>query len=274
MKKPIGIVLINYFNDDEVISFISNQLRKQTEEEIQVYVLDNGSDNNELKVFCESERAIKYYKPGNNLGYIGGFLHVIDSLKSLGPGKIILSNTDIEIDTDLLERIGAYELNKDEVMLGPDLISTRTHHSQNPFYEHRISESKLRMLNFVFSSWLTYSAYKVLGIMKAGIKGKTKKKVETGVRPVYAIHGSFMIFKTSFVETYSAELHDAPFLFGEELRFAETALKHHLQILYCPQFKINHHEHATTQLFRSGKMLKHLKNSIDFFLKKRMEEKA
>jgi hypothetical protein len=157
-------------------------------------------------------------------------------------------------------------------MIGPSVVSSRTGHQQNPFYENRITTSKLRMLNAVFSNYISYAAYQVLGILKAAGKGQASKSNQESQRHVYAIHGSFMVFKTSFLEKYFAELEDAPFLFGEEIQFAEVALKHNLKTLYCPQLRVKHLEHATTKLFKSRKMLKLLKDSIAFRLKKREEE--
>jgi len=273
-KKSIGIVLINYFNDEEVISFIRKYLLGQTEGGIQICVLNNGSNNGLLKVFCESETSIQYEDPGKNLGYIGGFLHVFKMMKGQKPDLLILSNTDIEIDASLFESIGNIDIQQDEVMVGPTVISSRTGNNQNPFYEHRISTAKLKRLNLFFSFYLTYASYQLMGIMKAILKGSAGKSNRENKRHVYAIHGSFMIFKTSFIEKYFTELKGAPFLFGEEIQFAEVAERHQLKTVYDPSLKVKHHEHATTKLFKSRKMLKLLKDSIAFRLKKREEEGA
>jgi GT2 family glycosyltransferase len=271
MKKSIGIILINYFNDEEVISFIRRDLLSQTG--IQIFVLNNGSNNGLLKEFCEKEESVHYEDPGKNLGYIGGFLHVFKMMKGQKPDLIILSNTDIEIGVSLFENISKVTMHDDEVMLGPSVISSRTGSNQNPFYEQRISTAKLKRLKLVFNFYLSYAFYQLMGIMKA--IGKSSAGKGNGVRRnVYAIHGSFMIFKTSFIEKYFDELKDAPFLFGEEIQFAEVAARHQLKTVYDPSLKVKHHEHATTKLFKSRKMLKLLKDSIAFRLRKRQEEET
>jgi GT2 family glycosyltransferase len=272
-KRSIAVVLINYFNDEEVVSFIRRYLLTQTKKEIQIYVLNNGSNSGSLKIFCESEVSIHYEDPAKNLGYIGGFLHVFKSMKGQSPDLLILSNTDLEIDATLFESIGNVELQENEVMIGPAVVSSRTGKNQNPFYEHRISTAKLKRLEIFFSFYLTYACYQLLGIMKAMIKGGSGKNNNENKRHVYAIHGSFMIFKTSFIEQYFDELKDAPFLFGEEIQFAEVAAKHQLKTVYDPSLKVKHHEHATTKLFKSRKMLMMLKDSITFRLKRRKGER-
>jgi GT2 family glycosyltransferase len=266
----VGIVLINYFNDDEVISFIRNYLLSQTNKSTRIFVLNNGSDKDSLKKYCEQQSSIQYEDPGKNLGYIGGFLHVLKLIKGQKPELLILSNTDIEIEPTLLESLSKFNLQNDEVMIGPSVISSRTGKQQNPFYEQRISTAKLKVLNVAFSSYFSYLIYQLLGIMKAMFKGATDSSNQQQ-RHVYAIHGSFMIFKTEFLERCISELEDAPFLFGEEIQFAEVAFKYKLKTLYCPAFKVKHHEHTTTKLFKSKRNLKFLKDSIAFRLNKREE---
>lgn len=271
-SKTTGIVLINYFNDEEVISFIT-KLLLQTAKDFQIYVMNNGSKDGSLKSFCNSEPRVRFEDAGKNLGYIGGFLHVVKSIKDQMPELLILSNTDIEIENTLIDRISNLQLQGDEVMLGPSIISSRTGKPQNPFYEERISTTRLKILNVAFSNYITYSLYQLLGILKA--IGMGQRKSNDGKRRyVYAIHGSFMIFKSSFLEKYFSELADAPFLFGEEIQFAEVALKYGLMTVYDPSMTVQHHEHATTKLFKSGKNLMLLHDSITFMLKKRKEEGA
>jgi len=271
-RKTTGIVLINYFNDEEVISFI-RRLLLQTTKEFQIYVMNNGSKDGTLKAFCNGEQRVLFFDAGKNLGYIGGFLQTVKSIKGQLPELLILSNTDIEIEETLIERIGKADLNEHEVMVGPSIVSTRTGKPQNPFYEERISIGRLRILNIAFSNYITYTGYQLLGILKALIMGGGKSKDENR-RYVYAIHGSFMIFKSSFLEKYFTELSDAAFLFGEEIQFAEVALKHNLKTVYDPSIKVQHHEHATTRLFKSRKNLKMLHDSVTIMLKKRKEEGA
>jgi len=254
-----GIVLINYFNDEEVISFIRKFLLPQTQKNIQIYVLNNGSRNGALKIFCLNEPDIQFEDPGKNLGYIGGFLHVFHKLEGRIPDLLVLSNTDIEIDSTLFESISALDLQEDEVMIGPSVISSRSGKQQNPFYENRISTQKLRMLNVAFSSYFLYALYQTLGILKAAVKGASTNP-DSGNR--------------HFIEKYYSELREAPFLFGEEIQFAEVAYRHNLKTVYCPSLKVKHHEHATTKLFKSSKNLTLLRDSIAFRLKKRLEEEA
>ncbi len=270
-ERSLGIVLINYFNDEEVIGFIRAQLFRQTHNEIKIYLLNNGSnDSNQLKMFCLSEKRIQYFDTGENLGYIGGFLFVFEMIKSACPYWLILSNSDIEFASlDLLENISVKSIDEDVAIMGPSVISSRTHHNQNPFYDKRISIRRLRLLSIVFSNYFTYFLYQCLGLLKSIFKRNAIKHVEQDSRTVYSVHGSFMIVKSEFIEKYFDELKDAPYLFGEEIQLAEVAFSHRLKTLFVPELKIIHHEHATTKLFKSKKMLKMLKDSIDFRLRKR-----
>lgn len=269
--RSIGIVLINYFNDAEVIAFIKTQLAKQSDQSFRIYLLNNGSNNSEaLKKLCEQESRIVFFDSGSNLGYIGGFLYVFSKLE-VRPELIILSNTDLVIDdAHFFEKLSDVETGEDVVMMGPSVFSSRTGHNQNPFYATRISSGKLKFLSVVFSNYFLYFLYQLLGLAKGIFKSKTQSENSFPAKIVYALHGSFMVFKSAFLEKYFEELKDAPFLFGEELQFAEVAAGHQKKTLFLPALKLIHHEHATTKLFKSGKMLHHLKESIDFRLRKRV----
>ena len=269
-NNPVSIVLVNYFHDDEVIHFIESQLFPQSLPGFEILVVDNGSENKRLENFCASQSRVHYFDPGNNLGYIGGFLFAFSKLKEKSHGLTILSNTDIEIeDRHLLEKISSFHLRADVAMLGPSVISSRTGHNQNPFYKERITLGKLKFLKAVFSSYSTYCAYQLLGMIKGKLKSVKRTNISATPEDVYAIHGSFMIFQSAFIGKYLDELKDAPFLFGEEIQFAETALGHEMKTLFVPDWKIIHHEHSTTQQFKSKKMLKYLKASIVFMIDKR-----
>jgi GT2 family glycosyltransferase len=273
-SKTSGIVLINYFNEDELISFISNELLTQSEAQFSIFVLNNGSHDPEaLKKFCDMEKNIEYFDAGKNLGYIGGFLFVFEQIRRRLPGLIILSNTDIEFRSkQFMASLSEVDFPDSMVIAGPSVISARTNHEQNPFYRSRLSIRKLKRLSFIFSSYVAYFMYQILSSLKNAARKGSSEEQNNNMEQVYAIHGSFMIFKSEFIDKYFEELKDAPFLFGEEIQFAEVALKHHLKTVFIPGLQIIHHEHATTKLFKSGKMLRFLKDSIDFRLKKRMHE--
>ena len=273
MNKPLAIVLVNYFNDAEVMSFISTQLLTQSFQEFDIYVLNNGSENaNALEDFCKTMDRLHYMDAKKNLGYIGGFLFVFENIGEQLPRLVILSNSDIKIaDPGFMKKISEINIDEATVMVGPSVISSRTGHNQNPFYEKRISLKKLRLLSMVFSTYPSYFIYQVLGILK-GFAKTSGKNNHAESHHVYAIHGSFMIFRSAFINKYFSELKDAPYLFGEEIQFAEVAYKHKLKTLFEPSISLTHHEHATTKVFKSAKMLRYLKDSIDFRLKKRSEE--
>jgi GT2 family glycosyltransferase len=273
-NNSMAIVLVNYFNDEEVSGFIRSQLYKQSLSDFVICVVNNGSKGSALEDYCRGEDRVRYFNPGKNLGYIGGFLFAFENLRGARPGLVILSNTDISIeDHRFLEKVSAFTMDEQVAMLGPSVISSRTGHNQNPFYEERLSLGKLRLLKIIFSNYGAYLIYQLLGMLKGKIKGAKTAHSNFRTKKVYAIHGSFMVFGYGFLEKYMDELKDAPFLFGEEIQFAEVALRHGKQTLFVPELRIVHHEHATTRQFKSGKMLKHLKESIEFMINKRTSQK-
>src|SRR2546430_4207137 len=99
---PIRIVLVNYFNENELINFVTNHF-SDIFKDVSIYVVDNGSKEKEqLKSFCNLA-SIYYLDPGKNLGYLGAFHYAIEQSGEIeNSGFFILCNTDISFDTSRL----------------------------------------------------------------------------------------------------------------------------------------------------------------------------
>jgi len=262
--SAFAIVLVNYFNDDEVLNFIRSEVRNQSLQP-SILIVNNGSKNSILlHQVCNDEKII-LIDPGKNTGYLGGFLLAVDYYLNNNlplPKWFVLSNADIEIEKkDLLESVFNKAYPGHPAVVGTSIISTRSNADQNPMYVERISLKKLFFLKVVFSNQLFYSLYQTLSLVKHSLN---KKGIRAGMQKVYAVHGSFLFIEGEFLKSHMKEFRKGPFLFGEELHIAEIALKYNRYILYDPSFKVFHHEHQTTGIFKSSKNLKLLKQSVEY----------
>ena len=77
--------------------------------------------------------------------------------------------------------------------------------------------------------------------------------------------------RNSFIQMNIENLKRAPFLFGEEIYLAELAFAAGKKAAIVNNVVIFHHEHATTGLFKTRKMLKLLKQSMDFLYHERKQ---
>jgi len=266
-KIKLLVVLVNYFNDDEIAGFIKSELFNQDYDDFEIIVVNNGSHQFELFETKLKLPRVTLLNPGKNLGYLHAFLHGIDHYKSEKgeyPELMILCNSDMhfQVKSVLRDLCSKYE-RTDFACIGPSIISTRQGNLQNPFMISRISKSKLIRIRFVDGRYFFYLLYQVASQVRSIWNKFTKFSRQTiNAQTVYALHGSFVVFSKKFVIAAVDDLRDSPFLFGEEVYLAELARKHNFKMYYDPSFVVEHNEHATTGTFKKRSLILHEHNSL------------
>jgi len=257
LTKHTAFVLVNYFNDDEVIHFAESYLFKDDTSNLQVYIVNNGSKKPgylESKINFNSK--IILIQASNNSGYFGAFNLALDYHKShfdFIPDIFVLCNTDLKIkSSDWIQQLLTAADNPQIGLIGPTLISALTGKQQNPFLKERMNSKKIDRLLFFFSSYIGYLIYQSLYYFKAKLTS-TSITISNSPTPCYAIHGAFIAMTSNFIHTASPDFKEAPFLYSEELFLAEIAKKHSYKSIYLPSIKIIHDEHSTTGIFKSKK---------------------
>ncbi len=255
-------IVINYFNEKEVIEF-SNHLANQKFNNYELLIVNNGSKNHNLLFEAKrNSEKIKLIQPNKNLGYLQGANFALTSWLDDNPNLpefVILCNTDIAFEdnnffNDLFTTTGE--------IIGPSIFSSRSKNYQNPYYQNRISVKKLNFLSLIYSFYPFYILYQTIAIIKAFIK-QSNSEEQQNQQQVYAVHGSFMIFRNNYFIN-GGNFNYGSFLYGEELFIAETALQNNLQVIYNPLLKIIHHEHSTTGTYKKPAHIKFMKQSIDW----------
>jgi GT2 family glycosyltransferase len=264
-EGQILYILVNFFNEREIVDFIDTELAAQSVPNLQVVVIDNGSSGKLLEDI--QRRGVKLLRPGANLGYLGAANFAIKQYTTSGtyPKSIILSNADMRFATSssLNDLLTLSPVEAD--VLGPAILSSSYGENLNPFYEKRISRSKLRFLITVFSVYPAYLAYQFLGLLSKKIKKNTNANGNDS-RYVYALHGSIMVFRDTFFQK-AGNLDYGSFLFAEELYIAEIAVKNSIRLYMNSSVKVFHEEHTTTGTFKKPKYVKWMKESLTFIHK-------
>ena len=274
-QKKIVILLVNYFNDEEVCSFVETQVARQISVNIDVVITDNGSHHPErLTSLANRNSCIFVYKAGDNLGYLPGaafgLKHYLEERHSIFVA-VILSNSDIEFaDSEFLHRIVTGDEWPSYDILGPDIFSDLLFHHQNPLMKERISLKKLKMLAFLSSNVVIHYLFLTWYYTKSRLKSKIRDEVveNRGIAPVYGLHGSFIVFNHSFFDK-GGNLDYPMKLFGEEIFLAEMALNLRLRCGYDPSLQLIHHEHKTTGIYKSRDSVKLLNKSYRYLLEQR-----
>lgn len=268
-QPKILFLLVNYFNEKEVCTFVNEQLQPNANEFIDIVIADNGSKEiallSELANNCTN---VSLVKSENNLGYFGaanlGLTNYLNKHKEY-PDAVIVCNTDITLQVNFFETL-QQKLNVQNFdVLGPSIHSSLLNYYQNPYIINRISKGKLKFLHLVSSSYILYSLFTVYHLLKTKLMGRQNSKPSLVANP-YAVHGSFMIFNKTFFEK-GGTINYPSVLFGEELFIAEQVKKLNLNMVYEPTLQVEHNEHATTGVFKARKTVAYLHQSYTYILK-------
>jgi len=266
-QERILFLLINYFNDDELVEFITTQLTRQQNIPYDIIVVNNGSVNsNILKDLDSGNNSIQVVTPPENRGYLNGAKFGFDFYCQSNPipDFTILCNTDISFeDQHFLEKLIQEPNNKNVEVIGPSIISTFTFHHQNPMYKERLHLKKIKQLLFIYDYYPIYVIYQLGAYLKRLTKKLSHKNDKQTSGFVYAVHGSFLIFTKSFFEKGNT-LNFPSFLYAEELFIAEQCLKSNSKIYYNSDLKIFHREHSTSRFIKNRKHVEWLKQSLNF----------
>ncbi len=125
-KPNILFLLVNYFNEEEVCSFIQKQLKPIENNFIDVVITDNGSRTSLLNEIESKHANITLVKTGSNLGYFGaanlGLTKYLERNKDY-PQAVIVCNTDIKLAENFFNVLQNKLAENTFDILGPSIYS-------------------------------------------------------------------------------------------------------------------------------------------------------
>jgi GT2 family glycosyltransferase len=268
-QSKIVFLLANYYNEEEVCSFVTEQLQPTKNSFIEIVITDNGSKNTSLLTELTRQHTnVTLVTAPSNLGYFGaaylGFTSYLNAKKEY-PKAVVVSNTDMFLKGNFFELFQNKLKIKKFDILGPSIYSNFLKYYQNPYITRRIKKNKLSFLKTMSSNYYLYSLFTLYHVAKTKLLGRATIQPASASSP-YAIHGSFMIFNKTFFEK-GGTINYPSVLFGEEIFIAEQVLQLNLKISYDPGLQVEHNEHATTGIFKSRKMIAYLHQSYTYLLK-------
>ncbi|MHC1706083.1 MAG: glycosyltransferase family 2 protein [Bacteroidales bacterium] len=266
MNPKFLFILMCYNNESEIVTFVRQELAAQTLQDFRCVVVNNASEHPEALSQLTKDPAVMLVNPGKNEGYLGGaavgLKAYLETAGGLPADFVIVCNTDVQFTgNDFLERL--YDQYEDDAfdVFGPDIVSSLTGKHQNPYLERRISKRKLQFFINITQNSVLYNAFLLLYYpFKRHIKRSVREKGSP-----YSLHGSFLVFSGNFFEK-GGHLSYGSFLFGEEIFIGELAGDLKLNVLYDPDYKIVHHEHATTGIYKSAIHVRYLHDSYKYIM--------
>ncbi|MBN2828361.1 MAG: glycosyltransferase [Tissierellales bacterium] len=263
----LGIVLINYKNEEEIIHYIKNELVKISEPHITV-IVDNSCNEQSIQ---KLESALALYEISSGVNK-DERLFLIDAKENLGYAKannlgaqflkehfdckyILFSNSDIHFEKkDVLSPlIESLDLNDRISAINPMIIDENLKY-QSPMIE--MSIWKLYVFRFLFYPF----ARKISPIVKNAPEGEYGR-----------LMGCFLLVRAS--DFFKVDMFDNnTFLYGEELILSEKLRQIGKASYYLPVCRVYHQQSSTIKNFFSEKKQIELMAKSEFYFYKKYKD--
>lgn len=268
------IVTVNFRHTAKTVRFLNSVSKVKGFPGCHLMIVDNHSDDGSVGTLL---RAISEFKnvelleSAMNRGYFGAsnwaLCHYLASHNA--PDWVIACNNDIVFDDpEFLTRL----LKKDPGAAGviaPSIISGLTGHDANPSIRQRPSEFQMMRyrlwLSNYYAMWLKQWLSPFVRQARYKFSGRTPPPRRVLSRPIYAPHGSFLIFSRTFFEA-GGFIDDGFFLYAEEFSVAEMCRHLGLPVIHDPELRVWHEEGQSTGRMLSRSVYWHQKLGFSYAL--------
>ncbi len=229
-KYPLklSIVIVNYRTPnltERLLETILNQPSGYDNQNGEIVVLDNGSNDGIDEIIVKKFPEVKFIKNRENTGFAKGYNRAINFTK----GEFILMlNSDIEIlPGSISTLLKEAKKRKDAVLVGKLLLTDGS--VQNSCFKLPTITGAIK--EYFFNRKNEYRMYHP--------KGNTPTEVEGAVMANYLIPRS--------IWNKMGELSENSFMYFEDIEYCRRLKKAGFKIYYCPNAKFIHHHGASSK---------------------------
>ena len=251
------MVTVNHNAPEATLAFLDSLQRAAGPSEIRVIVVDSASTPDCLAAMRAKIAQIPHcelLESAENRGYFGGARFGLDHFLRRGgalPAWVIVCNNDVVIqNAKFVEKL--LEIDPSEVgVVAPRIRSSDLTNDQNPFM--RKPPGRFRQVTWllVHSNYASAVLWDWLSRLRLLLRSKLQKDKwvknatsNAGKEPIYAPHGSFLIFSRRYFAS-GGYLDPSLFLYGEEVSVAEICRHLRLPVMYDPRLVVLHNDHST-----------------------------
>lgn len=243
--QRILFLLAHYRNSDTLEGFVRHLLSLSSGGlTVHFAVADNSGDLDSARL----DQSVSVYRSHRNLGYLPGCAraldHWLDEFRSM-PQWVVVANSDMTLQQDFLEQLGALRAPDDVGIIAPDIFLP-SGARQNPLLSRRPLKLLMGAYAMLARSSLFSSAFELWVWARHRIRALRPKPAIPAPR-IYAPHGSLVLFHRRFFEKGGTLRYGAP-MYGEEIHLAEQARRASLRVVWCRELVADHFEHSTTVL--------------------------
>ncbi|SFH76488.1 glycosyltransferase [Pisciglobus halotolerans] len=257
--KKIGIVILNYLNYSDTIECVDS-LKKQTNQNFEIVIVDNYSKNESFKVLSElykKEKKIHVLKTETNLGYAKGNNAGIRFCKEkLGIFNVLIVNNDVIFyEEDYIDYFLKTPFDKNIGAIGTKIIGSDGK-NQNPVYTPITTKRVLKdAIYFTLEKWDILKFYTFLKTaFNKSILNNQEKSVavededeDEKKEGKYILHGSAIFLTDNYLNQMEG-FYPKTFLYYEENILAIIMEKLDLKMIYTDNAEIYHKEDQSSAL--------------------------
>jgi GT2 family glycosyltransferase len=224
---------------------------------LKIIIVDNASDSDSIQIMRDAiskfPEVVLIESPAN-LGYFRAtgkaLRHYLESAEY--PDWIIVCNNDVLVeDVRFFETLFRHDP-REVGVLAPRILAVSVNTDQNPCMQRRPGIGKRLVLRICSSNYWMAVARDWLSDKMRFLRSRPRpsanereRQTAAAAKPIYAAHGSFLIFSRRFFEA-GGYLDENLFLYGEEISVGEICHTLKLPVLYDPSLCVQHHEHLST----------------------------
>ena len=268
------IITVNFRQGECTRQFLYSASRLANFARCDVLIVDNSSEDGSTSLIREAISEfpnVKLLPSAQNRGYFGAARWALDQYleRYSLPSWVAVCNNDIEFNDSLfLVKL----LDKDPASAGviaPSIVSSLTGYDANPFIGKRPGSFRMQRYRLWLTSyyamwlkqWLSPSVRKIRHTMSSH---RPTGSQSTG-QPIYAPHGSFVIFSRRFFEA-GGFIDDGSFLYAEEFCIAEMSIRLGQPVIHEPTLEVRHKGSQSTGRILSRDMYRHEVNGFRYAL--------
>lgn len=243
LKLSIGIV--NYNTADLIKKLLESIFEKESgfdEKDMEVIVLDNGSEDNLKEIVKDFLPKIKFIQNQENEGFSKGYNKTI----KFSQGQyVLLLNSDIEVTKNSLSEMLKWgEYFKEEAVLGGKLVFPDGSKQDSAFHLPTV-----------------WGAIKEYFFVKKGSYFMYEPQSSQPVRVEGLVMACFLIPRNIINKV--GLLDESTFIYFEDIEYCRRLLEFGVPVYFVPQAKFIHHHGASTKKIGQEKAFKLLSQSAE-----------
>lgn len=238
------VVYNNIYDTEKYLRSLSLQVEVPSSVGIQCIVIDNSTNTDIIlqlnELVSEFEFAV-LLRPGQNLGYFGGFNYAFDNTVAASSDFVVLCNNDLVFDKHFVHKLCSKVYPNECHVICPDVVTLDEIH-QNPHVLKPLGFFQRSKLDLYFSNYYIARLLVFIRNLLSVKSNKGKKKrlptyIHMGIGACYLLNKGF--FK------HSKRLNYPFFLYGEEAFLTKQVHDHGGKLFYDPDLVVQHAESAT-----------------------------